>query len=55
VTFGQDSTKVQERESAAGRQVVTNPIGTAFDIRFRVVTTEGVPVLTSDCYQYYVR
>jgi hypothetical protein len=36
-------------------RVVTNPIGTAFDIRFRVVTTAGVPVLSSDCYQYYVR
>lgn len=36
-------------------RVVANPIGTAFDIHFRVVTTAGVPVLTSDCYQYYVR
>ena len=36
-------------------RIVTNPIGTAFDTRFRVVTTDGVPVLTSDCYRYYVR
>jgi hypothetical protein len=36
-------------------RVVANPVGTAFDIHFRVVTTAGVPVLTSDCYQYYVR
>jgi hypothetical protein len=36
-------------------RVVTNPVGTAFDIHFRVITTAGVPVLTSDCYQYFVR
>jgi len=36
-------------------RVVTNPVGTAFDIHFQVITTAGVPVLTSDCYQYYVR
>ena len=36
-------------------RVVMNPAGTAFDIHFQVVTTAGVPVLTSDCYQYYVR
>jgi hypothetical protein len=38
-------------------RVVTNPVGTAFDIHFRVVTKAAAPVtvLTSDCYQYYVR
>jgi len=36
-------------------RVVTNPVGTAFDIYFQIVTTAGVPVLTSDCYQFYVR
>ena len=36
-------------------RVLTTPVGTPFDIHFRVVTTSGVPVLTSDCYQYYVR
>jgi hypothetical protein len=36
-------------------RVVANPVGTAFDIHFRVITTAGMPVLTSDCYQYFVR
>jgi hypothetical protein len=36
-------------------RVVPTPKGTPFDIHFRIVTTSGVPVLTSECYQYYVR
>ena len=36
-------------------RVLTTPVGTPFDIHFRVVTTAGVPVLVSGCYQYYVR
>ena len=37
-------------------RVIPTPKGTPFDIHFRVVTaTTGTPVLTSDCYQYYVR
>jgi hypothetical protein len=36
-------------------RVLTTPKGTPFDIYFRIVTTTGTPVLTSDCYQYYVR
>lgn len=36
-------------------RVLTVAVGTPFDIRFRVVTTAGTPVLTSDCYQFFVR
>jgi hypothetical protein len=36
-------------------RVLTTAIGTPFDLHTRVVTTAGVPVLTSDCYQFYVR
>jgi len=36
-------------------RVLTTPVGTPFDIHFRIVTTSGAPVLTSECYQYYVR
>jgi hypothetical protein len=38
-------------------RVLTNAIGSAFDIRFRVVTTAATPVvvLASDCYQFFVR
>jgi hypothetical protein len=36
-------------------RVLAIPVGTPFDIQFRVVTTAGTPVLVSDCYQYYVR
>jgi len=37
-------------------RVLTTPVGTPFDIHFRVVmATTGTPVLTSDCYQFYVR
>jgi hypothetical protein len=38
-------------------RVLTNAIGAAFDIRFRVVTTAATPVvvLASDCYQFFVR
>jgi hypothetical protein len=36
-------------------RLLTTPVGTPFDIQFRVVTTAGAPVLVSDCYQYYVR
>jgi hypothetical protein len=36
-------------------RVLPTPVGTPFDIHFRVVTTAGTPVLVSDCYQYYVR
>jgi len=36
-------------------RVLTTPVGTPFDIHFRVITTSGAPVLTSECYQYYIR
>lgn len=36
-------------------RVLTSPLGTAFDIRFRLITTAGVPVLSSECYQFFVR
>lgn len=36
-------------------RVLPNPVGSAFDIHFRLVTTAGVPVLTSECYQFFVR
>ena len=36
-------------------RVVTSPVGTPFDTHFRLVTTAGVPVLESDCYQFFVR
>ena len=36
-------------------RILTAAVGTPFDIKFRVVTTAGVPVLTSDCYQFFVR
>ena len=38
-------------------RLLTSPIGTAFDIHFRVVTTATPPavVLISDCYQFFVR
>jgi len=38
-------------------RLLTSPIGTAFDIHFRVVTTGTPPAvaLISDCYQFFVR
>jgi len=36
-------------------RVLTTAVGTPFDIHFRLVTTAGVPVLESDCYQFFVR
>jgi hypothetical protein len=36
-------------------RLLPTAVGTPFDIHFRIVTTAGVPVLTSECYQYYVR
>jgi len=36
-------------------RLLTTAVGTPFDIHFRLVTTAGVPVLTSDCYQFFVR
>src|SRR5881396_1513369 len=38
-------------------RLLTSPIGTAFDIHFRVVTTGTPPAvaLISECYQFFVR
>jgi len=36
-------------------RVLTGAVGSSFDIRFRVVTTSGVPVLLSECYQFFIR
>lgn len=36
-------------------RVLTTPVGTPFDIHFRLVTTACVPVLESACYQFFVR
>jgi len=38
-------------------RVLTNAPGSAFDIHFRIVTATTVPtvVLTSECYQFFVR
>jgi hypothetical protein len=37
------------------RVLATTNRGTAFDIRFRVIDAAGNVVLTSDCYQFFVR
>ena len=35
-------------------RVLTNPVGSQFDIRFRIVDPSGAVVLTSPCYQFIV-
>ncbi len=63
LTLGKGATPqdIVTDDAGTGREdlfrVLTNAVGSAFDIRFRVVTTATTPavVLTSDCYQFFVR
>ena len=36
------------------RNLGTTPVGSQFDIHFRVLDADGTPVLNSDCYQFTV-
>jgi hypothetical protein len=63
LTLGKGTTPqdIVTDEGGTGREdlfrLLTSPIGTAFDIHFRVVNTATPPavVLSSDCYQFFVR
>ncbi len=63
LTLGEGSTPqdIVTDDAGTGRadlfRLLTSPIGTAFDIHFRVVSTATPPAvaLSSDCYQFFVR